>query len=763
MKTLRTAALTLFFLLVLSALASSDGCFFWERGADLMEPEQVAVLHLKDGTETLVLRVKYRGQATEFAWVVPVPSVPEVDVVERDERTYVKSLFGELSMHTQRREEWIARPPSRGGEESGMTLGASRVDVVERKTVGVYDIAVLEAQSADALLEWLRENGFLYPADRMDVLEHYIDRDWVFVATRIAPDELTEQVALDLRTGDLQPLLLRFQSEAMVYPLRMSSLNAGEVEVLIYTLAGSPAVPDAGPRADEIPLEHTVCAYKQLGTRQTDPASGTYKPVGRGKLPLTREALGLGEEELFVGKYRLTYRPEELTGDLAFAVFDPVGYWRAVRDTASAVGQRAMAGWVLSHHDPSILEELAASEVPEDRVAAAYSGAADPDLLSRLAGDDAADVRWMVAANRKSPPELLTALASDRDRIVHEALLGNPSTLPDALTTMAADGRRWFLHRLASHPSMHDDIWCLLTESSDSEVRSMVARHDKAPADVVERLSRDEHRWVRRSVARRRDLSTEMKLRLAEDNHKEVRAAMAQSCGEGDEDIMWTLADDREWSVRELVARNHSVPVGLLEKLALDPHFRVRHEVARNGRTPDDVLLHLARDESAEVRRAVGFMRETRDRRGTPADILILLARDDDDAVRRAVAGNPYTPPEVLQSLATDPADEVRVQVGRNRRSDGSLLVLLSKDPLSSVRRAVASNRSVSVELLSHLARDESWEVRRRVAVNRVAPDDLLLTLAADVDESVREAARGTLYDRGYERAHVDALIDASP
>ena len=75
----------------------------------------------------------------------------------------------------------------------------------------------------------------------------------------------------------------------------------------------------------------------------------------------------------------------------------------------------------------------------------------------------------------------------------------------------------------------------------------------------------------------------------------------------------------------------------------------------------------------------------------------------------------------------------------------------------------VASNRNVSVELLSHLAQDESGEVRRRVALNRVAPDDLLLTLAADVDESVREAARGTLYDRGYERAHVDALIDTSP
>jgi hypothetical protein len=62
----------------LGGVARGDGCFVWNRGADLNEPSQKAIIHWKGRVETLILQVKYEGRAEDFAWIVPVPARPEV-------------------------------------------------------------------------------------------------------------------------------------------------------------------------------------------------------------------------------------------------------------------------------------------------------------------------------------------------------------------------------------------------------------------------------------------------------------------------------------------------------------------------------------------------------------------------------------------------------------------------------------------------------------------------------------------------------------
>ena len=50
-----------------ASTARADGAFVWSRGADLREPLQKAALHWHDGTETIVLQVRYEGPAADFA------------------------------------------------------------------------------------------------------------------------------------------------------------------------------------------------------------------------------------------------------------------------------------------------------------------------------------------------------------------------------------------------------------------------------------------------------------------------------------------------------------------------------------------------------------------------------------------------------------------------------------------------------------------------------------------------------------------------
>ncbi|MFP4107405.1 MAG: DUF2330 domain-containing protein, partial [Phycisphaerae bacterium] len=114
------------------------------------------------------------------------------------------------------------------------------VEVVERKKVGIFDTAVLKSTDAKGLQQWLTKHGFQFPAERKDVLEFYARKKWVFTAIRIDPAELTEEIESKLHEGTLQPLLFTFKTKEVVYPLYISSVNAGKTQLLLFVLSDMP-------------------------------------------------------------------------------------------------------------------------------------------------------------------------------------------------------------------------------------------------------------------------------------------------------------------------------------------------------------------------------------------------------------------------------------------------------------------------------------------------------------------------------------------
>src|SRR5438105_3111049 len=69
--------------------ARTDGCFMpteetWRRQRErslITEPDQKALIYFSRGSEQLVISPSYAGEATDFAWVVPVPSRPKVEIL----------------------------------------------------------------------------------------------------------------------------------------------------------------------------------------------------------------------------------------------------------------------------------------------------------------------------------------------------------------------------------------------------------------------------------------------------------------------------------------------------------------------------------------------------------------------------------------------------------------------------------------------------------------------------------------------------------
>jgi hypothetical protein len=74
--------------LLLAGLARGDGKVFAETSvatrAPVQAPEQRALLHFNNGLEHLVVETAFVGPGTNFAWVIPLPSVPKVRAVSTE-------------------------------------------------------------------------------------------------------------------------------------------------------------------------------------------------------------------------------------------------------------------------------------------------------------------------------------------------------------------------------------------------------------------------------------------------------------------------------------------------------------------------------------------------------------------------------------------------------------------------------------------------------------------------------------------------------
>jgi hypothetical protein len=230
----------LFLLSTTAAPVLADGCFFPDSMyRDLYESTQRAVILYGNSTEHLILSVSFEGDAEDFAWVIPLPDKPEIAVTDA-------GLFWELSDFT------ATEIPSPGlgclffdGADTG---GQGGVDVIEEQVVGPYATAILSATNATALADWLNANGYVFPEDGEEIVGEYIEKEWYFVATKI--NAVEEDTGYALAEGAIEPIVLSFASDEIVYPLRITSLsatNATPPEVLLYVFADLVMVPEQYP------------------------------------------------------------------------------------------------------------------------------------------------------------------------------------------------------------------------------------------------------------------------------------------------------------------------------------------------------------------------------------------------------------------------------------------------------------------------------------------------------------------------------------
>ncbi len=242
--------------LLAPAIGQADGCFVapkfvWNKHKDINEPTQKAIMVYDAGREDLILQVKYDGPVEEFGWLVPIPNLPTVQKSSMQ-------CFYELSRYTQQHFESRNAIPGAAGVASldRDDEKAGPVKVVETKTVGAYEVAVLSTKDAAALENWLVANGFSFPPDKAGALNAYVKQHWYFIAARIrlgkgnafqittgTPRQvpaMQSDVKEKLAAGELHPLQISFASDWCVFPLAISSVNGRPSEVQVEVLSDKP-------------------------------------------------------------------------------------------------------------------------------------------------------------------------------------------------------------------------------------------------------------------------------------------------------------------------------------------------------------------------------------------------------------------------------------------------------------------------------------------------------------------------------------------
>jgi hypothetical protein len=264
--------------------AFADGMIIPKPSYYIDESGQKAVIWHDGKRETLILSTSFSGNAEDFAWVIPVPSKPEV--------TYSKDeLFTSLEDYTRPKVQDRYPAPLMGVNslQIGSEDYSTKVTVIETKKVDIYDVSVVEATDGTALRKWLEDNGYEYPATKDYLLQYYVSRNWYFVAAKVSA-AATEYAGSSLRQGHATPLSISFDSQQIIYPLKISgpaAKSADGLKVAAYSFETGLQGWNAGyiyPTPIAIESGDVTGINRQItGGMRSSSVTLTYDPVWHGK------------------------------------------------------------------------------------------------------------------------------------------------------------------------------------------------------------------------------------------------------------------------------------------------------------------------------------------------------------------------------------------------------------------------------------------------------------------------------------------------
>lgn len=150
---------------------------------DVVDESAIIVWDPATKTEHFIRRATFAGNARDFGFLVPTPTVPKLSAVN-------DSMFDVLYAKTRRaigepktEIDWLLFDGPRDEETTTGARGA--VEVLQTAKIAGYDAVVLDATDASALHSWLEQHGYATSPDLEEWLAAYVEKRWIITAFKI--------------------------------------------------------------------------------------------------------------------------------------------------------------------------------------------------------------------------------------------------------------------------------------------------------------------------------------------------------------------------------------------------------------------------------------------------------------------------------------------------------------------------------------------------------------------------------------------------
>ncbi|MFO0903973.1 MAG: DUF2330 domain-containing protein [Pirellulales bacterium] len=262
-------------------------------GKAVVNADQTVILvwDAEKKTQHFIRKASFRSQADDVGFLVPTPSIPELEESGND-------AFPLLAQITAPEYVRKSRPAAGGGcigcaaAPTSRALSEAGVAVLAQKEVAGFHAQVLQADSADELVDWLNAHGYQFSPEVAAWAEPYVREGWKITALRVAkktdetPDRRPPEGAA-ANSLAASALRISFQTDRPLFPYRepdptaaAKSLNTHYRMLRIFFLS------DARYRGELTPDEAWTGRIAWAGKLPADRLEAL-----RGKLALPADAL----------------------------------------------------------------------------------------------------------------------------------------------------------------------------------------------------------------------------------------------------------------------------------------------------------------------------------------------------------------------------------------------------------------------------------------------------------------------------------------
>jgi hypothetical protein len=225
---LTTGALAVAFVAGERDAAACGGCFPPQGEQQSVVTDHRMIFAVSKDQTTLYDQIQFTGSPSEFAWVLPIAGTVDVGLS-------ADTLFGALDNLTTvvvqepprncpppptcnsfGDEEATFAPSAKGSGEDPSDNGG--VQVIKKEVVGPYETVQLASDNANALNEWLAQNGYSLSEDVKPVIAQYVTEKFNFLALKLRPGSGVQS---------MRPVRVTTKGASAVLPLRMVAAGTG--------------------------------------------------------------------------------------------------------------------------------------------------------------------------------------------------------------------------------------------------------------------------------------------------------------------------------------------------------------------------------------------------------------------------------------------------------------------------------------------------------------------------------------------------------